>query len=199
MPRKCKECGGEIGKRRRFIPDIRKTIDLGGRRTYCLDCHPYIPRNIPKPKRPCKKCGEGIPHFTMIDGKKRWLKGRVYCISCSPFGKRLFCGRPGKSLSIEDLRNRKSRYSKRKRIELKIWAVRYLGGKCERCDYDRNYAALTFHHRDAREKEMRFGAQIMAWSRMKRELDKCEILCENCHRELHHPDYNKEKLRNVSV
>lgn len=58
------------------------------------------------------------------------------------------------------------------------------GAKCQRCGYDKCSAALEFHHRDPAEKDPSWSR---GWSlpRLKKELDKCDILCANCHREVH--------------
>ena len=75
----------------------------------------------------------------------------------------------------------------RRRDNLKIMAVEYKGGKCEFCGYSKCIGALEFHHVDASQKE--FGISSSGWTRsfekMKVELDKCLILCANCHREIH--------------
>jgi len=71
--------------------------------------------------------------------------------------------------------------------------VKYFGGKCSKCNYNKNYAALVFHHRDPSQKK--FGLTIRRLSNTKREVLekealKCDMLCANCHTELHHPDMN---------
>ncbi len=75
----------------------------------------------------------------------------------------------------------------RKREELKIKAVVYLGGKCQICGYSRCYAALEFHHRDPSKKDfgIAYKGAVRAWEIVKKELDKCDLLCSNCHKELH--------------
>lgn len=65
------------------------------------------------------------------------------------------------------------------------------GGKCEYCGYNINLSALEFHHKDPKEKE--FQVDIRAFSnhsleKLEAELNKCELLCSNCHKEFHHPD-----------
>jgi len=76
-------------------------------------------------------------------------------------------------------------YKRRKKI--RIMAVEYKGGKCETCDYNRCIEALEFHHKDPLEKDFNISSKghSRSWSRVKVELDKCIILCANCHRELH--------------
>lgn len=75
----------------------------------------------------------------------------------------------------------------------KTKAIEYLGGKCEICGYDKNISALDFHHRNPEEKEISVSSLYQySWERMKEELDKCQLLCANCHRELHY-SLNKNK------
>ena len=60
------------------------------------------------------------------------------------------------------------------------------GIKCERCGYDKGFWGLAFHHRDPSQKEFSLdrnrGKNIKA---LKEELDKCDVLCHNCHSEVH--------------
>lgn len=65
-------------------------------------------------------------------------------------------------------------------------AICTLGGKCVRCGYDKCIAAFDFHHKDLTEKDPDF-AKMKNWSfeRKKSEVEKCELLCANCHREEH--------------
>ncbi len=65
-------------------------------------------------------------------------------------------------------------------------ATEYLGGKCKYCGYNRCIAALDFHHRDPLKKETEIGRIWQrSWNRIKEELDKCDLVCSNCHREIH--------------
>ena len=64
-----------------------------------------------------------------------------------------------------------------------------MGGKCNSCGYNKNYAALEFHHLDPKEKEFDFAKlRQCKWSTIVDELKKCTMLCSNCHREAHHPE-----------
>jgi len=66
-------------------------------------------------------------------------------------------------------------------------AVQLLGGRCEGCDTVFPVAAFEFHHRDAGTKEFAISADGVPrrWERIVAELDKCALLCANCHREVH--------------
>lgn len=73
------------------------------------------------------------------------------------------------------------------RANTKSLAVEYKGGKCQQCGYCKSLSALEFHHRDSTEKD--FGI-ARRWYKglddiLKKELDKCDLLCSNCHREVH--------------
>lgn len=64
--------------------------------------------------------------------------------------------------------------------------VEYLSGKCMICGYNKCLAALHFHHRDPKIKDFEIGAaHCRAWDKIKEELDKCDLLCANCHFEVH--------------
>ena len=74
----------------------------------------------------------------------------------------------------------------KRRDKIKIMAVEYKGGKCENCGYDKYIGALEFHHKDGN-KEFGIGAKgyTRSWESVKEELDKCSLLCSNCHKEEH--------------
>lgn len=75
---------------------------------------------------------------------------------------------------------------KRRRM-LKRRAIEYKGGCCELCGYSRCVEALEFHHEDPSAKEFGLGQRGLtrSWEKIKAELDKCQLLCANCHREVH--------------
>lgn len=78
-----------------------------------------------------------------------------------------------------------------RRLALKERAVAFLGGKCVICGYDRCLAALDFHHQDGRDKDFAISSKT-SWKAIEPELRKCDLLCANCHREVHagwHPSY----------
>lgn len=155
----------------------------------------------------CRKCKTEFPNHMVIDGKKRNLKNRKYCIECSPFGSKnrrkleevqtpkcIKCGdeNPGNFYT-----RRGDRYysyckkcttvvtSERQRKNKKD-AVEYKGGRCCICGYDKCDASLDFHHLDPDAKEYtisHFHGRVI--ESLKEELDKCILVCRNCHGEIH--------------
>jgi DNA-binding CsgD family transcriptional regulator len=56
---------------------------------------------------------------------------------------------------------------------------------CERCGYDKNIAALEFHHEDPNEKDFLISGKFYNLEKAVKEAEKCLLLCANCHREEH--------------
>lgn len=76
-----------------------------------------------------------------------------------------------------------------------ILLMNSLGGKCKICGYDKNSAALCFHHRNPSIKS--FGLSLRecsnrSWEVLEKEASKCDLLCSNCHMEIHHPRLTKK-------
>jgi len=80
---------------------------------------------------------------------------------------------------------RKAVSERRKR--LRLMAREYKGNKCAICEYQRCPRALSFHHIDPTQKG--FGISVKgltrSWEKIKIELDKCVLICANCHMEVH--------------
>ena len=57
---------------------------------------------------------------------------------------------------------------------------------CENCGYDKCQAALEFHHNIVEDKKFNISSARSLNDDVLKELDKCQVLCSNCHRELHH-------------
>ena len=62
---------------------------------------------------------------------------------------------------------------------------------CMQCGMN-NYVCLELHHRDPKEKDIDVSdaCRSWAWKRLAKELQKCDILCANCHRIEHHKRRN---------
>lgn len=114
----------------------------------------------------CKDCNEIKPIEDFYKRIDRVLKNEMsYCKNC--FNRRC-----------------QDRWIKRK-----IDAILYKGGKCEDCPEDlqnSHYSVFEFHHNDRTQKDY-------DWTRLRlrnikdieRELNKCTLLCANCHRKRH--------------
>lgn len=86
------------------------------------------------------------------------------------------------------------RHLSNSRKKLKEKLVEYKGGKCERCGYDKCITALEFHHLDPREKDFGIGSKdVLSFEKCKKEVDKCILVCANCHREIHYEEALKKQ------
>lgn len=71
----------------------------------------------------------------------------------------------------------------KKRTKQKL--IEYKGGKCEVCGYNRCARSLVFHHKNPLKKDFSISSQCKSFDRLKKEVDKCILLCANCHGEIH--------------
>lgn len=162
-------------------------------------------------KKFLKKNGANLPIRRRINQNEHFNKGKVLKEKperikvpngkkCEVCGKELF-GRQEKFCSKDC---KKKAYSKngyhtkyaRKQdargAELKVKYIRMLGGCCSRCGYKKNIASLVFHHLDPSKKKFNIGSRtIVRKSRkeVEEEISKCIVLCQNCHNEIHYPEY----------
>jgi len=110
----------------------------------------------------CSKCETNYPRteefFYKRGGKRKGLAGT--CRSCS-----------SKTGTETVLANKKK-------------CLEYKGNECQKCGYKKSYYSLTFHHRE--EKNFTISDKLKcSWKILKPELDKCDLLCSNCHGEEH--------------
>ena len=94
---------------------------------------------------------------------------------------------------LEFLEKSNYRSLKKARQRLKKKLVDYKGGKCEICGYDKCINALDFHHLNPNEKDFCISNyMVLSFDKLKKEVDKCILVCANCHREIHAKE-NEEK------
>lgn len=84
----------------------------------------------------------------------------------------------------------------KRRKQLRHEIVLYKGGKCEICGYNKCESALEFHHLNPDEKDFQLSGNTRSLEKMKKEVDKCILVCANCHREIH--DKINQKKRDDS-
>ncbi len=75
----------------------------------------------------------------------------------------------------------------KRRKKIRQLSLEYKGNKCSICGYNKCLQALEFHHLNSDEKDFGISAKgyTRSWNTIKIELDKCILLCANCHREVH--------------
>lgn len=101
----------------------------------------------------------------------------------------LLCSVCGKSYIWKSHQSTKTRCASclvnERRILLKLRMVAYKGGHCQICGYKKSMSALTFHHLDPSTKDFEIsGSHCRSWSVILKELNKCVLLCRNCHAEI---------------
>ena len=161
----------------------------------------------------CLKCNNDLPNFIKIDGKSHNISNRKFCLECSPFKMhntknllnqeliqtKKICPKCKIEKPIEEFYRRRNNtncsvYCKlcttttttERQQNIKQKAVDYLGGKCSVCDYNKCLGALEFHHVNPEEKDFNIAElKLSSFDRMKTELNKCILVCANCHREIH--------------
>lgn len=159
-------------------------------------------------KKQCGKCGKWLELSSFTKPKNKYYSSR--CKTCiNEYAKTLRSSFEYKEkiknyhknrMLNQDNRDKKNeylrQYRKQKHVKsrnnktLSNWledekqkAVDYKGGRCVSCGYNNCLSALEFHHINPGEKEL-YNSH-WTFERNKKELDKCILLCANCHREKH--------------
>jgi len=209
----CIKCGGVVDK---SVVINGKTIELFYKRKYCLVCVPYGENanrlhNRGLSIRKCARCGDTFSTNPTINGRKvRLGHYKKYCLKCVPFGespqakfkmlgKKLLCNVCHKYY-IYDYHGHSTAnkcrtcISRENRNKIKLMAVQYKGGKCVNCGWNMWLSGLTFHHLDPKRKDFSLGhRRSLSWKLAKREVDKCILLCMNCHSGIHSGDLVVDK------
>lgn len=97
--------------------------------------------------------------------------------------------REANRLKREDPEYRKRESAKRSELyrQRKLKAVEYMGSKCTDCGGEFHPSVYDFHHLDPSQKDYSPGKGLkMSWDKAVLELNKCVMLCANCHRLRHH-------------
>ena len=84
----------------------------------------------------------------------------------------------------------------------KLKLIEMKGGGCEICGYNKNIAALDFHHLDANTKKFNIDGRVLSnkkWEDLLEEAEKCILLCANCHRELHNPELTLDNINTLKT
>ena len=160
--------------------------------------------------RACLKCGDGIPKFIVVEGRRRNLQNRKFCFSCSPFGEHntrnllgikdnhscvfervcATCNRPFNSQRHKGTQCYACFFKKKEKTRSdKVHAL--VGESCWVCGYNKGVPGrrvLSFHHMNPAIKEFGLSSRectSLRWSRVEAEIKKCALLCCRCHTEFH--------------
>lgn len=155
----------------------KECLNLSQYKSKCLVCNKLIKSNIMY----CSTCKK-LPKLISVDKK---------CSSCNQVkSKDLFYKTNTTGILSSKCKEctKKVKYDTSTYVKMKC--VEYKGGKCSICGYSKCIKALEFHHLDPSQKDFSITkARELSWDnqneRITKELDKCILLCSNCHRELH--------------
>jgi hypothetical protein len=112
----------------------------------------------------CAKCNQSKPYTDFYEQRDR-KSGYSYCKQCF------------------------NKYCMQRWTQAKIDAVIYKGSRCEDCSLsypNEPYQIFDFHHLDPSVKDFDWNKmRLVSKTRRLAELDKCVLLCANCHRKRH--------------
>jgi len=125
------------------------------------------------------------PKFSHEDASE----GTQYCPSCDrvkPVESFYKDKTPRKRMYTGWCRECNSLAAKSRQQENKRYLVKLKGGSCSRCGYSKYMGALEFHHISPESKDPSWaGMKNWKLERVIKEVEKCLLLCSNCHREVH--------------
>ena len=135
----------------------------------------------------CSSCKQEHPATLEYFGKHKVRGLDTYCNDCRHKKTREYYynnTKKMKSQSVEWKRIQRERIN-----ELKNSL------SCLKCRENRNHL-LDFHHVDPNQKDFQISqGERYGWERVKQEIDKCIVLCSNCHRDFHY----QEKEKNITI
>lgn len=153
----------------------------------------FLERKLTEPANRIGKCHKHGETVFVQSGKMSNGNAAYKCRECRKINAR---------------KNRKSnpasqQRTHKRRLEKRIGIVELFGGECVACGYRKSTAALHFHHRDGTKKSFQIACREM-WrphAEIVAEASKCDLICANCHCELHFVDgtMGPKKRLNVAI
>lgn len=111
----------------------------------------------------------------IICNKNPKVKGKSYCGGCY------------------HIKNKSNPSYLKYQLKRKELIINYKNKGCEKCGEKRHWL-LDFHYINKENKEKAIY-NIMGIPRLLKEIDKCIVLCSNCHRDFHY----LEKTQNINI
>lgn len=190
----CTHCGAEKSEAEFPRRTEKSRITTG---TWCKACHReygkkhsqrlvqafaagvFSPEWIAKGESRCTRCGElkALASFYASRGNPH-----SYCKPCfNEYERRRVQGKPGYREHLNAYQNKR-----RKLMVIEIGKIKSEKG-CAKCG-ERHPACLEFHHLDPSVKEFNMAevSTRVPRAKMLAEIEKCIVLCSNCHRKHHY-------------
>lgn len=160
----------------------------------CLNCKTPFEKNVRKNSSPNHFCNRSCAAaYNNRLHPKRHPEGKCrHCGTRIPAGDR-YCSDPCK-IAARVARSDSPQTRKEKQVQavvshrqqVKLRSVALKGGKCQVCGYSKAISALHFHHLDPSQKEFNLtNSTCRSWAKVEKELEKCVLLCNRCHSEVH--------------
>jgi len=136
--------------------------------------------------RYCKKCDSHKPQTIEYWHKRKSRKDgwEFYCKECV------------QKTTLANYNKNKEKWNKTTRKNKKLQRQRINEYKnslnCLKCGESRNWL-LDFHHKDPNQKDFQISqGERYGWEKVKKEIEKCIVLCSNCHRDFHYQEKEKQ-------
>lgn len=87
---------------------------------------------------------------------------------------------------------------KKRGVRRKLMLLKEFGKQCSICGYNQNISALSFHHKNPKNKSFRLDSRNLSNRKQEsilKEANKCILVCNNCHAEIHNPSLNYKALK----
>ena len=110
----------------------------------------------------------------------------LYCNTELDSARKKYCDKSCKNKS-DNRKYQNYQCQQARALSRKIDAINERGGGCSICGYNKNLAALNFHHL----RDKKFTVDMRSFSNnsmdiISSEISKCILLCANCHMETHY-------------
>jgi transcription elongation factor Elf1 len=143
------------------------------------------PRNEVPLEKTCPKCGFTKAADCFAKRSRNHATLHSYCKECM-----YKADKERREANPEKARERTAKYVKKRQEFIDNYKAE---NGCSECGYKKNLAALHFHHLDSAMKELQISSS-QGLPRIKKEMEKCIILCANCHAEITWPDKNTDHV-----